>query len=438
MKIHTCFLSVLFILMVSCTSTPGTVGTAPENQQPAGNPTLMPKTSAAPRPVSTDRVIEAAGWNIYHPDSQHLWNRLFRQFYRRMANDGQEYGHNTLDPLLWPETTHLLEGDSYQQALSVLDEFLATNGEAFITDPLKRAILQRDLWAVFDWLTVQSVDGYAVQRRELQQRLAQVIQRLALAQPEILSWPANYEAAITSGAFPPAYQTPDLGFLPPDLLQPESEWVCLGREGGPIAMTHTEEFPFFGRSVFLIFIRLPEGRQATLSLLPVLNMEEQPPLLPPGTEVALVRQALLIDNKGELTPSPIVESVELRHLDYDHIRQGFYEFKLDRARLFGGVAGGLQPVDEEIPLFFSHGDVFQANIASYKVDIPGICPACHLGAGITESLLSYSRQRFPLPDQQLSILVETTPVREAETVIAWKQNHRTWQVLEGVWSQGMR
>lgn len=388
--------------------------------------------------AATGQAIEAVGWNVYDPDPQHLWNRLFRQFYRRTARDGQEYGSDALDPLLWPETTHLLEGRSHQQAIQVLDGFLATNSEVLISDPLKRAILQRDLWAVFDWLTLHPDDRYTVQRRELQQRLAQVIQRLALTQPEILSLPANYEAAVTSGAFPATYQTPDLGFLPPDLLQPASEWVCLGREGGPIAMTHTEEFPFFGRSVFLIFIRLPEGRRATLSLLPALNTEEPPPILPSDTQVALVRLALLIDDKGEITPSPIVESVQLRHIDYDHIRRGFYEFKLNRPLLFGGVAGGLQPVGEEIPLFFSHGDVFQTNIVSYKVDIPGICPACHLGAGITESLLSYSRQRFPLPDQQLPILVETTPAREAETVITWKQNHRTWQVLEGLWAQGIR
>lgn len=424
--------------MVSCTTTLGIAETTPENQQPAAKPILVPKISTAPMSAATGQAIEAVGWNIYDPDPQHLWNRLFRQFYRRMAGDRQEYGRDTLDPLLWPETTHLFEGRSRQQVIQVLDEFLATNGEVLISDPLKRAILQRDLWAVFDWLTLHTDDRYTVQRRELQQRLAQVIQRLVLTQSEILSLPANYEAAITSGAFPATYQTPDLGFLPPDLLQPASEWVCLGREGGPIAMTHTEEFPFFGRSVFLIFIRLPEGRQATLNLLPVLNAEEPPPVLPSGTQVALVRLALLIDDKGEITPSPLVESVQLRHIDYDHIRQGFYEFKLNRSLLFGGVAGGLQPVDEEIPLFFSHGDVFQANIASYKVDIPGLCPACHLGAGITESLLSYSRQRFPLPDQQLSILVETTPAREAETVITWKQNHRTWQVLEGLWVQGIR
>lgn len=36
------------------------------------------------------------------------------------------------------------------------------------------------------------------------------------------------------------------------------------------------------------------------------------------------------------------------------------------------------------------------------------------------------------------ILVETTPAREAQTVITWKRNHRTWQVLEGVWAQEIR
>src|SRR4030095_14545415 len=102
---------------------------------------------------------------------------------------------DSLDRLLWYDTTYLLEGTAYQQAISVLDEFLSTRGEGLITDPLKRAIFQRDMWAVFDWLTVRS-DSYPTQNKELQRRLAQVIRKVALTDDEIRSLPDNYEAAI--------------------------------------------------------------------------------------------------------------------------------------------------------------------------------------------------------------------------------------------------
>src|ERR1700741_163880 len=88
---------------------------------------------------------------IYDPNPNHLWNRLFRQFYVRKAWDGKEYGGDVLDPLLWGGTHYLITGPSHEQALNVLDEFLSTHGEQLIADPVKRAMLQRDLWAVFEW-----------------------------------------------------------------------------------------------------------------------------------------------------------------------------------------------------------------------------------------------------------------------------------------------
>src|SRR5262245_61497117 len=88
---------------------------------------------------------------IYDSDPNHLWNRLHRALCVRTTRNGEEYGHDELDPLLWSETKHLLVGPSHQQAIKLLDEFLSVNGSALGADPLKRAMLQRDLWAIFDW-----------------------------------------------------------------------------------------------------------------------------------------------------------------------------------------------------------------------------------------------------------------------------------------------
>lgn len=424
-------LSLLLMTLAGCTA-----ATFGEIQQPTVNPvsrlTPSPILISTPTPKASDEV----NWAIYHPDPQHLWNRLFRQFYRRTTREGKEYGWDTLDPLLWPETTHLLEGISYRQTIQLLDEYLSTNGEELITEPVKRAMFQRDLWAVFDWLALQP-DSYPTQRQALQQRLVRVIKTLALTQQEILALPDNYAAAINAKAFPTNYLEgdPDAGFLPADLFKPEAGWVCFGREGGPIAMTHTEAFPFFGRSVFLVFIRVPGGRKATFSYFQKLKPERFP-LLPAGTQVALIRRTFLIDEKGEITLSPIVESVQIRHFSSE-TAQSFYEFKLNRALLFAGASGGLQPVESKLALFQAHGDWIQSGLRVEKAEIPDRCIACHIkGLGTdVRSILSYSRQRFPLPDQQYPVLIETRPELEAQAVIAWKMEQENWQALQALWTE---
>jgi hypothetical protein len=88
---------------------------------------------------------------IYDSAPAHLWNRLHCALFVRTTPKGEEYGLDELDPLLWGETKHLLTGSSYQQAIKLLDEFSSLNGAVLIADPLKRAMLQRDLWAIFDW-----------------------------------------------------------------------------------------------------------------------------------------------------------------------------------------------------------------------------------------------------------------------------------------------
>ena len=87
---------------------------------------------------------------IYNPDPEHLWNRLHSAlFVRDYGKNGKVYGQDTIDPLLWPDTKQfLLSGTSYETVLATLDEFLASGGENPVSDPLKRAILQHDLWAV--------------------------------------------------------------------------------------------------------------------------------------------------------------------------------------------------------------------------------------------------------------------------------------------------
>lgn len=387
-----------------------------------------------------NRPRAQAEWNLYDADPQHLWNRVFRLFFEREA-EGQTYGRHSLDPLLWYETRYLLEGESHTRAINLLDEFLNTRGEMLITDPLKRALFQRDMWAVLDWAGGEFGE-YRDQRRALQTRLAKIIHRVALSNEEIRALPDNYAQTVASRAFPEDYEKENStrAFLPPTLFTDNSDWLLLGRVGGPIAMTHTEAQTFLGRSVFLVFMRVPNGREATRSLLAQLNDRSRlAPLLPAGTQVALVRRTLLVNNAGEIVLSPLVESVQLRHFDTPYT-QLFFEFKLDRDALFASERGGLmavQPGEKDFLMFQSHGiDLFEADIElehfnASNAPVLQMCSACHFIPEGTRAraIISYSREPFSLRDLSAPVLYETNALEEAEKIIAWKRAHPSWQAL---------
>src|SRR5215472_1383280 len=76
---------------------------------------------------------------IYDANPRHIWNRLYDVLFLRKDQAGNTYGTDALDPLLWPETQHLLAGSSHREALSILNEFLRTHAENQVRSPLKRA-----------------------------------------------------------------------------------------------------------------------------------------------------------------------------------------------------------------------------------------------------------------------------------------------------------
>ena len=224
--------------------------------------------------------LTASVWTLYDPDPNHLWNRLYRSLYRRVTPDGKEYGYDELDPLLWTGTTYLLKSPACQEATALLDEFLSTHGENLIKNPMKRAMLQRDLWAIFDWTTQASIQSR--DKTDLQLRLAKVMKRLALSPAEIKRLPNTFDQATGSRSFAPAYNPnhPEQSFLPPDLFDPKGPWLQLsGRGGDTIARAHTDAFS--GRSVFMIFIRLPGGRDPTVAYMSKLSEFRDPWLRDP-------------------------------------------------------------------------------------------------------------------------------------------------------------
>lgn len=431
---------------------------------------------------------------VYDENPSHIWNRLYAALWVRRDSQGTRYGEDSLDPMLWGQSTHLLSGPSHVTALRVLDEFLRTHAENVIQDPVKRAMLQRDLWAVFDW-SVQQYPGlpeYRDEKRELQNRLAELLRRLALTQDEIKALPDNYAQAVNSGAFPAKYNPaqPQQPFLPPDLFDPRGPWVCIRPnpetfgEGVIVAKSHVSNVS--GRSVFLVFMRLPEGRQATLDYFRTLwsfpqswvaglddrgPLETNPdlPLFPAGTQVALVRQMILFDNHGNLAVSPITESIQMRmYREITTARarsvargltsgQDFFEIRISRPMLFSSKQGGLRATgrDEiEPPTFQTEGiDPFENGVGAFdrigESDRPERvhphftaprngtimqrCLICHSGGGIrsfnsVDSLLKPTRVQLDPQD------VNYGPRYWNESAaLWWKQNCYDWGLLNGYW-----
>jgi len=427
-----------------------------------------------------------AAVTIYDPNPEHLWNRLHAAIFVRPDIPTTAEVSDALDPPLWLNTRYLLAQPSHDRILRLLDEFLQTHGERLIRDPVKRAILQRDLWAVFDWSITREPDqqhsgelAYEKERMELQSRLSEVMRRVALTPAEIRSLPSNYAQAVSAGQYGKDYDPdhPDRPFLPPNLLDPRGPWVqILPNEAGgePVAGEHTAQF---SRSSFLVFMRLPGGRKATFDYLQTLWNFPQPwiprpddprhgqivenpdlPQFPAGTMVALVRQMILPDNQGNLAPTPITESVQFRvyrsiraasaagatfpSSDEGAIRatgQDFYEFTMTRALLFAGKGlKALGPDEKEFTMFQAFGADEGSRVQYVPLEkyppVLKTCFECHRGQGIN-SVNSRTHVLKPNWLQYDSAPGAYDPGHAwwEVTDISAKQIRYDWGLLSGYW-----
>jgi hypothetical protein len=356
----------------------------------------------------------------FHNDPQHPWNRLYRTLWVRTSPIGTPFGADRLDPLLWSDSRYLLDGESHRNALAVIDEFINVKGERLIEDPVKRAILQRDLWEIFDWSIGSKwmpEKSLPREREALQRRLAQIMGRLALFDQQIADLPDNYQKTVASKRFATAYDAehPEKPFLPPDLFDPYGPWFSLTIAGDEIiAPQHLEAFD--ARSSFTVLFRHPKSREEGQRYFSQLFkfkdqwLPENPtdlsdssvvinpklPQFPAGTQLALVRRMLLPDARGVVRATPIVESIQLRvqretprpgHRPDEPVDQDGFEFTLTRDGLFKDGTG-LRPVtpDEQDFLFVQfrgHGhDVFLDNHEPRQDVVMNTCVACHRSHGI--------------------------------------------------------
>jgi hypothetical protein len=401
---------------------------------------------------AADAGLSPPGPAIFDSDPDHIWNRTYGCLFVRQGAGGTAYGADVPDPLLWSQTRFVMTGESHRRAIACLDEFIHGHAERAVQDPVKRAILQHDLWALFDWVATGSFDWGGRRdwpkqdKQELETRLAKVIRRLALTPEQIRALPDTFADAVAAQRFATQYDpvNPQRPFLPPDLFSAGGAWVCLSAYSEqPTAAVH-----FTGRSRFLVFLRLPGGREATLEYLGRLrDLHAQPllpgpggfpgmlnlglPQFPVGTAVALVRQAILIDSGGKLARTALTEDVQLRvyhaitpgerFMNYingpSSHDQDFFEFQMSRPDLFTQKSGGLlavRPGETAYATFSTHGvDPFEDK----RGDRPGVvlnrCRSCHSDSGIHSV---QSRLQWMKPWQNAGGQV----VEESRDAIMWE------------------
>src|SRR6516165_3318355 len=301
------------------------------NSEHSPNESASAPQAKQPKPNREQQPTESSEVTLYDPNPNHLWNRLQQALHVRLTDLGnpdkeqallpgdQSYHALELDAFLWPNrSTYLRFGEPHKTALAVLDEFLARDGEKLVREPTRRAFLQRDLWAIFDWTRSWHTDGPG---RNLRTRLAKVIQRLALSPEEIKALPDNFAAVAA---------TKKVADFPADLWDSQGPWVLIGDDNkntnGARTLTPVHESFFGGRSAFLVLVKAGASREQTITFVQQINDTGKASPAP----VALVRRMLLIDQEGRIRLTPITESVQMRGEGAER------EFKLDRTDFLAG------------------------------------------------------------------------------------------------------
>ncbi|MEO8064051.1 MAG: hypothetical protein ABI821_15045 [Pseudomonadota bacterium] len=401
---------------------------------------------------------------VFDPDPGHLWNRVYRGIAMR-SELGVDYGDDAAEPFSEPF-------DDPASLVKVLDEFLATRIREPASGSVARALLLNDLWAAFD-LAVRRDDEHG-----LPPRLARALRNLAMPRLSIAALPDNYAAAVKSAAFPKDFDPahPEIAFLPPDLFNPNGDWVQVANYfGGPVASQHVAMVS--GRSAFLVFIRCPGGREPTLAYLRTLNffptpyqlkqaelgtvynpqpaetvrtnvlrLDPQTPQFPEGTVFALVRRMIVLDDGLKPVPTEITQQIQFRVyrkfglLTGGHATRASFpasqavsEFVMQRRQLLAGRTGGLRAVGPEehgyqlqnVPMGGTRAERLRGDVVLTS------CGRCHGREGIF-SVNSYGGQMSMRAIENPQLLPVGDAAQQLIATADWKRQQFNYGVLRGL------
>ena len=370
--------------------------------------------SAETQPKAEKTKAEAAE-PMFDPDPAHPWNRLYQVLSVGIGDEGNSCGNPDALRRLEP---FLLQNATYDKAVRELDAFLKAKDDERIKEPIQRALLQRDLWYVFDKLgEAPYLDARGMfaeptpRRRAIQKRLAQLMRRLEQPASRLKALPDSYSLAVKNGTFPTKFDAehPERPYLPADLrLDDKSDWVIV-RAASTALSAPAHNRLVEGKSVFLTLLRLPGARKKTedyLAGMPGDNDKKGFQHLPDGSQVALVRRMLLPDDKGELRPTPLIEDVQLRIFSKRREQHAF-EFTLDR----GGLLSGRN--------------------ALWARDGAGVersCQACHKPQDGVFSLSTFGLNR----KQGYHGAARTNLTEQVDGTVKLKKQSYSWGLLQGL------
>jgi hypothetical protein len=436
-----------------------------------------------------DAQSNILGGTNYDDDPEYLWNRLHNTLIAPLTSHRQASARADQHPLV--RTDGGSKGRPiYVAGSAVLKEFNDKQGESLVDEPLPRALLQHDLWRVFDQLAVLFRSSHRTTylrskpgMEQFRDRLAAAIKRLALSADDIGNLSDNYALALRSEKFAATFDKVDDAYLPADLFTTDGPWVEFQKwRGEPVAPFHLERQENLGRAATRLFLKLPAGRAATVDYLkrlrefpkpyvpnstrlaqrvgnerwdsdqhgmwPALMPNHKTPQFPVGTAAALIQQKLLIDNIGRIRASGLTELVEVRvyrkigpvpkdthrlnHSAIESDSQAGYRFHLDIAMLLRGEHGGLVP--ERVATIKEA----QAKEAGDRAALPRAnsnlmrahqCISCHNPPGVFSLRSQFPFERVDILRHALYPVL--TKHSEAYRTADWKRRRFEWGLLTG-------
>jgi hypothetical protein len=299
--------------------------------------------------------------------------------------------------------------------------------------PLARALMQSDLWAVYDlaYATTSFTSAYdhRADPAQLQQRrgellttLAATIRALALNRTEIASLPDNYAAGARAGILP-------------DLFNPESGWVEIQWLQDRMH-NHAVQFRRASR-VFLRPLRKPPDEAAFLNSF----RDETSTAVSELEAAALVTQNLLVADDGSVVPSPITFDVQIRRFGRDGHATSTQvaEHELSRRLLLTDPdSSGFTTFDGNDPSYlpmagndFLFATPRRPDAEPILVPLRDRCAACH-GSGAGQ-LFTFSVARgpnwIPPPVQRL----DPSANRHTQAVAAAESAREDFKSLQREW-----
>lgn len=377
--------------------------------------------------------------------------------------------HGGLEPLLWSSSRYLLEGPTLTRFVRALDSFNDLSAEKLqAIPPLHRALVQRQLWMIFDWGHSQHRGPTKPVDQQLQSKVVTAMEKAALSKQQIADLPNPYQTTIEAKRFPTHNNAPKpfVPYLPDDLFSETGPWIALDPtpEGATSPEIHGHDQDW--RTSFTILVALPGGREKTKGYLQKLQQFNPPfdpgrgggrihpdtPPFPQGTRWALVRRALFISKDREIVSSPLIESVQLRTFhsilprdDPKFPKAIYWTHGVVLAQLDLDAAQALR---EEIPLLHAlpettnkpqpfpsrgHDDPFpDLKKASFVRKGLNDCASCHGQPGIhsiaSRNLLFRPRvKKTPVFHIGVPAHSHQFAIKNKKTVPSWKELEKRWR-----------